>query len=66
MAKVTINFGPKGEETLRRLAKEQEASQTEIVRRALGLYARLAEEAKHGNRIILEEPGGGKRELVAS
>ena len=65
MAKFTINLGPRSEETLKRLAEEQGAPQTEIVRRALGVYAVLADEAQKGNRIVLEDPNGKIRELIA-
>jgi hypothetical protein len=65
MSKFTIELGPKSEATLKRLAEEQGAPQTEIVRRALGVYAVLADEAEKGNRVILEEPSGRHREIIA-
>lgn len=65
MSKFTIEFGPKSEATLKRLADEQDAPQTEIVRRALGVYAVLTEEAKKGNRVVLEDSNGEKREIIA-
>lgn len=65
MSKFTIELGPKSEATLKRLAEEQGAPQTEIMRRALGVYAVLAAEAEKGNRVILQDPSGQMREVIA-
>jgi len=65
MSKFTIELGPKSETTLKRLADEQGAPQTEIMRRALAVYAVLADEAEKGNRIVLEQPDGNVREIIA-
>jgi hypothetical protein len=66
MGKFTIQFGPKASETLRALAEEQGVPQTEIVRRAIGVYAVLVKEAKKGNRVVFENANGEKREVIAA
>ena len=66
MGKFTIEFGSKSEKTLKQLAEDQDVAQTEIVRRALGVYAVLAEEAKKGNRVVLEDANGERREIISA
>jgi hypothetical protein len=65
MSKVTIELGGKSEAAVRRLVNELGMSQTEILRRALCVYFVLADEAAKGNRVVLEDPNGAQREIIA-
>ncbi|MHB8141754.1 MAG: ribbon-helix-helix domain-containing protein [Vulcanimicrobiaceae bacterium] len=65
MKKMTISLGPKSEATLARLAKRDESSQVEIVRRGVAIYAALSDQAAQGNRVVLQKPDGSITELVA-
>jgi hypothetical protein len=47
------------------LVNELGMSQTEILRRALCVYFVLADEAAKGNRVVLEDPNGAQREIIA-
>lgn len=65
MKKMTISLGPKSEATLERLAKRDESTQVEVVRRGLAIYAALSDQADQGNRVVLQKPDGTITELVA-
>jgi|GEM_PF-6941319 len=64
MKKMTISLGPKSEATLERLAKRDESTQVEVVRRGLALYAELSDQADQGNRVVLRKTDGAIAELV--
>ncbi|HEV3157935.1 MAG TPA: hypothetical protein VGZ00_11370 [Candidatus Baltobacteraceae bacterium] len=66
MAKYTIDFGPKSEATLERLAEAQETSKADVIRRSVAVFAALTEEAKHGNKIMFQAPDGTMRELLSA
>jgi len=64
--KYTIEFGPKSEATLKRLAEAQEASKADVIRRSVAVFAALNEEAQRGNKIMLQSEDGTLRELLTA
>jgi hypothetical protein len=64
--KYTLEFGPKSEASLNKLARSHETSKAETIRRAVAIYSALTEEAEKGNTIVLRAPDGTLRELLSA
>ncbi|MDP8207317.1 MAG: ribbon-helix-helix protein, CopG family [Candidatus Electryonea clarkiae] len=55
MARMTVQFPSKTSKILSEMAKKEEVSKTDIIRRALALYQYLGEEEDQGNNIAVTD-----------
>jgi hypothetical protein len=60
---MTLELPPKAREKLERLSHETDQSLSEVIRRALALYALVGAEAMAGNKLIIRSRNG-EREIV--
>lgn len=60
----SIDIGEKLDNLLTDLAKAQDSSRAEIIRRAVAYYAFLSKEAAQGRKISVTDEEGRSRELV--
>jgi hypothetical protein len=66
MAKYTLELGPRGEQTLAEIAKQQETSKADAIRRAIGVMGALTEEVQKGNKIVIQRPDGTTKEIITA
>lgn len=52
MARLTLEFGPEGDEILKKLAAEASTTKVDVIRRALALYKYAIEETKGSKRRL--------------
>lgn len=62
-ARMTIELPPKARAKLEAISGRTDQSLSEVIRRALALYALLEAEAEKGGALIIRGPGGD-REIV--
>jgi hypothetical protein len=62
----TLDFGPKGEANLKKLAEIHETSKADAIRRAVALYSALTDETEKGFTVVLRAPDGAIRELMST
>lgn len=63
-ATVTLNLGEEDSATLTRLAKQDQATKTAILRHAIRLYRVLKDRKSKGDRFFCEAPDGKRFEII--
>lgn len=64
MARGTFKITPRAQARLEDLAEEEQVSQAEIIRRALGIYDWLTDQLAEGKKLIVETPESGEKSEV--
>ena len=63
--RINYNASERGERLLHRLSDLKGMPQGTVIENALEVYSWLIETRAQGNRILVELPGGGTRELIS-
>jgi hypothetical protein len=62
--RLSVNLSPDTAAALRELADRRKISITDAVRRAIAVWKFMEDEIAAGNRVVVTEPDGKKREIV--